>query len=88
MENNNTKKFNVAPRQMETHADTSASESGGGRPLLEESEKNDKVITTYVRTEIRELLKEKARLENRTVAQVVRSLIEKEVASVPALIFS
>lgn len=80
MEEKNPKKFQVAPRDIATHATPTQEETkGGGRPPIEEEMKNDKVISTYVTTDVREKLREYAKRENRTVADVVRSFIEEKV---------
>jgi hypothetical protein len=80
------KKFNVAPREIIGHA-TPVDEATTiiGRPKKTEP-KADKIVTFYLTAEGREKLQAYAKSQNRTVSQVVRTMVENEGLITPTMI--
>ena len=76
------KKFNVAPREIIGHAtpinEVEEVTTTIGRPK-KTTPKADKIVTFYLTEEGRESLQAYAKSQNRTVSQVVRTMVEKEI---------
>lgn len=83
------KKFNVAPREIIGHAtpvdEVDEATTIIGRPKKTEP-KADKVVTFYLTAEGREKLQAYAKSQNRTVSQVVRTMVEKQLFVSPVII--
>ena len=73
------KKFNIAPREMETHAVMQTKNETIGRPTIEEADKCNKIVSTYTTEAVRDAFKELAKKRKRKVAELLRELIEDAV---------